>query len=721
MKRIILAAAALFIATPAFSQNPPNLPGGGYVWGRISPVAGPSQAVPIAQLGPLIGASSQTITGNWTFAPLNGDAITINPLAASYAKGFNITQTTPTSGSTTGPVSLNLITANYQGEIAFTGTVNGLNNTNSAGFRVNLTTGGTNPGSSGANGSQAINAGVFHLMDTVAGTQTSFPDRIALLSMCYVKVNHGDAHGCYGANLNAWVDSGGVIGQLIGVEPDMLITGTGSAAHRSAFSAINAGTGRATTLDAAIRVGSAVANGEWGNVIALIGTNVPGFLAAPVLNTANLVTDSGQAFTMGSILNMPNVTVSTNILSFPFVTLTGPGALTLNPSGVVSVPTLIANVTFERIVRNGPVVSQMSAAGSGGAGGAFIALSNARTSVSAPTAVQADDLFGGLTWFGYGATGYSASSRARIFASASETWSDTLQGAYMSFSTTPTGGTATAEGLRLFGSGGISVGNANISTDPGAGGILSTTYQSGNTAPSGNTVIQIGIGSATSRFIDIKNTAGEASFGVTAAGVATFFAITGAMNFGTATNTNIDFVVNNSLNALSIVSGAALVNTSVAVKSTLAATSATAASLTVAGGLGVTGTIYAAGIASASGNDLLCYTTASGLITYAVSVVGCVPSAMSMKIPLGQIDPQHAFKGILGLTPAIYRYKDEVTFGSAAHDGLYADEVCAIDERLCDRDADGKVRNYDKVGTMAYVIAAFQKLATKVETLERRR
>jgi hypothetical protein len=73
----------------------------------------------------------------------------------------------------------------------------------------------------------------------------------------------------------------------------------------------------------------------------------------------------------------------------------------------------------------------------------------ARGTGSAPTAVQTDDGLGGISLRGYGTTGFSSTGRASIIGRAGEVWNNTQQGAYLQILTTPNGGTATAEALRI--------------------------------------------------------------------------------------------------------------------------------------------------------------------------------------------------------------------------------------------------------------------------------
>jgi len=82
----------------------------------------------------------------------------------------------------------------------------------------------------------------------------------------------------------------------------------------------------------------------------------------------------------------------------------------------------------------------------------------ARGTAAAPTAVQSGDGLLFLVARGYGATGFSSSGRANISMYAAENWSDTAQGTYMAFKTTPTGTTNQTERMRITPSGNIGVG-----------------------------------------------------------------------------------------------------------------------------------------------------------------------------------------------------------------------------------------------------------------------
>src|SRR5581483_3223437 len=61
----------------------------------------------------------------------------------------------------------------------------------------------------------------------------------------------------------------------------------------------------------------------------------------------------------------------------------------------------------------------------------------------------------------YGATGYSASARASILGAAAQNWTDSAQGSYLAFGTTPNGSTTLAERMRIDQSGFVGIGNTS--------------------------------------------------------------------------------------------------------------------------------------------------------------------------------------------------------------------------------------------------------------------
>jgi hypothetical protein len=117
----------------------------------------------------------------------------------------------------------------------------------------------------------------------------------------------------------------------------------------------------------------------------------------------------------------------------------------------------------------------------------------ARGTMAAPTAVQANDIIGQIQARGYGATGFAATARSSIRLAAAENWTDSAQGAYVSFFTTPNLSTTIAERLRISDAGNVGIGTAAPASKLDVAGDI-------------NTSTQYNIGGARVLFVDTFNT-----------------------------------------------------------------------------------------------------------------------------------------------------------------------------------------------------------------------
>lgn len=88
----------------------------------------------------------------------------------------------------------------------------------------------------------------------------------------------------------------------------------------------------------------------------------------------------------------------------------------------------------------------------------------ANNTSASPQALAADDLIGQVAGFGYGSTAYGSGQRAAMSMYSSQTWTDSNQGTYLSFRTTPNNSTTIAERLRIGPDGNVGIGT----TAPGA-------------------------------------------------------------------------------------------------------------------------------------------------------------------------------------------------------------------------------------------------------------
>jgi len=103
-----------------------------------------------------------------------------------------------------------------------------------------------------------------------------------------------------------------------------------------------------------------------------------------------------------------------------------------------------------------------------------LSLRRAFGTAASPSAItSADSILGTVAAFGYGATGYSSTNRANVGFYTAESWTDTAQGAYVSFTTTATGSTTTSERMRIDSSGNLLVGTTNSVPGNGSGNNVS--------------------------------------------------------------------------------------------------------------------------------------------------------------------------------------------------------------------------------------------------------
>jgi hypothetical protein len=282
------------------------------------------------------GASTPAIlSANSTATALNWPgSLTLNPTAASTNQGLNVTQTSPTSGSATGPLSFNLINVNDQVSVTTAGVDSaGLSNTNASAFRVNMATGGTNVQG------QVISAGLFNVQNSVAGASTS-GDLVGVLGAAYSNISH-PVHGLFGMNALVRVDTTGVESLAIGIESDVIVATGGSAVYRVAYNATAGGTTQGSTMDAAFMATSATATSKFKKLIALSSLygNVP-------LDTAADVFFSDASFTIANFANLSNATVTGNIFDFgsPFK-VTGAGATSIGGPLTATVTRTVASAS----------------------------------------------------------------------------------------------------------------------------------------------------------------------------------------------------------------------------------------------------------------------------------------------------------------------------------------------------------------------------------------
>ncbi len=278
----------------------------------------------------------------------------------------------------------------------------------------------------------------------------------------------------------------------------------------------------------------------------------------------------------------------------------------------------------------------------------------ARGTMAAPLSVQTDDIIGQIQARGYGATGFATTARAGIRLTAAQNWTDTAQGAYLAFMTTPIGSnTINVERMRITDDGNVGIGTITPTHKLDVAGTINTTEQYNI---DGNRIIS---GSGNNLFIG-KDTNGlcfGGCFFATAIGVGAIAGISNSVTLGRAQDKVI------------IPGGLSV-----------------AGNASFDGDLSVNGNLNF--IPSGSGGPHLCYS--GGKITdCSISSVRYKKNITPLKAGLSEINR---------LRPVNFTWKktDEKDFG------LIAEEVAEAAPLLTVYDKDGTVKgvNYDKINVV---------------------
>lgn len=287
-----------------------------------------------------------------TASPLLKGTVTVTPPTGTTNRAFSTVQVGPSSGSTAGPLALNLFEATFTSGVTGSGfDSRGTFNQTMAGWRWNLTTGSANLSG------QVISNGFFSLAHTIAGTGSGF-DLISLVGAAYSTKN---SYGLYGAVPYSILDGTGSVTHLIGMESDVGVSSTASAQVRVGMRVVAqyppsgnpalpspVPEGRGASLDAAYAVANVgTAAGSFKKMFAIERNN--DFAAQPLADDADILY-SDAAITVANVIAGSNFTVTGSILTFPKVTLTGAGVMTL-------LPTLAANTSGDGLVLNDPTAA----------------------------------------------------------------------------------------------------------------------------------------------------------------------------------------------------------------------------------------------------------------------------------------------------------------------------------------------------------------------------
>jgi hypothetical protein len=276
-------------------------------------------------------ANNNIWTGTNTFNPVSGDAITINPAANSYAKGINILQTGPTSGTTAGPLCYDCIDITHSSAVTGSGLDGfGLANAGTVGFRVNFTATGANLGAQGQIG--MVVASRFTSAANAGGDKVSFAPTM------YTNINASNSI-LYAINPYTSVGASGSASAIIGADVETNMAVGATVLTRFGLNVVNSGGAQASTLDTAIAITNNSAGGAGGAFKKLL-TLSNRFGSVP-LDTAADFFFSDTTSTVANIFNLPNVTVTGSIAIFPNLAIGGSGRASFGSGTVPSAPTIL--------------------------------------------------------------------------------------------------------------------------------------------------------------------------------------------------------------------------------------------------------------------------------------------------------------------------------------------------------------------------------------------
>ena len=128
-------------------------------------------------------------------------------------------------------------------------------------------------------------------------------------------------------------------------------------------------------------------------------------------------------------------------------------------------------------------------------------------------------------------------------------------------------------------------------------------------------------------------------------------------------------------------------------------------------------TIKMTALAASTAADVMCYATATGLLTYEPTGTTCTVSALRFKDVQGSVNDAEPFIDSLHIATGHFKKQFQKDYGTAEHVWILADEVCAGDKRLCARDPDGKIRSYDRDGVLAYAVRRLQEEGRAIDWL----
>lgn len=329
-KKLLLALALLSVG-PALAQNPtcPTRP-----TGDSSNACASTAFVGNTQTNLL--SSNNTWTGKNTFNPASTNAVVINPAAGTSSQAIVITQSGPTG--VVGSFNYNTVGITNGPDVTAPG--GGV-----AGWFLNMNN--TNASSQGFVWGQRIDV-------TQSASTTQNGDFIAMISRCIYTGTNSGSGGCYGANPQGILLSGGSVPEVAGDECDARIDSGATATWQFGCSAVKTGTQSGGTLDAAFEI--AAVSKPWINGIILNS----GHGSAAIDTTGSIINSDGVAQTITNGINLPNWTITGNIFNFANYTVSGAGAvaakqLTVGGSTVSKLAVVTRGINFNSANTDTPI------------------------------------------------------------------------------------------------------------------------------------------------------------------------------------------------------------------------------------------------------------------------------------------------------------------------------------------------------------------------------
>jgi hypothetical protein len=736
-----LITAAPISSASGFNLPPgtaPSSPNNGDMWttsaglfaqinGTTIEVAGASSCTGAGAFQVGTGSGVQCSTAAGSVATLTGGPLTVNPTALSTNQGIVVTQSSPASGTPTGPFAYNQITVTNDIGPTTGGATNGLLNASARGFQLSLSDGS-------ATGTNIIGA-LFQILNNQTSTNG---DRLALVANAFSNQSQGGF--LEGADIIAQLASGATQGTLAPLNVEAGIASGATATQRYGVEITNLGTGQASGLDAAIVIdGIPGSTGGAFKKGLLLGSAIS---TVPPLDTGGDVIANNFAMTVANFANLPNVTVTGNILSFPFASLTGNGQLNLGSVGVHGGIVDLAGATqgtlkiqvAANVNANSTITLPNGTTDFSATGGTSQVVK--QTSAGAAFTVgqlAASDLSNGTT--GSGSVVLSTTPTFITNITAPLVIGGTAAGSSLILESTSGTGTTDfiafqtgtqSERMRILDSGCVAIGTA---ADCGAGALAV-----GGLGNATGAINLQGAATAAGSFIEIKGNTNPATGASGVEVVNSTIAVDLLFQANSAGRTTVHFgqtignwaelidVGTNGLIVGEINNAPLLLGTNNTGRLIINANGSACLGCLTSNSVGdfqINGQYFEPNIttSSAATTGTVCWTTGTGKFT-ADTTVGCLASLEEAKNIIAPLRPADALDMVSKLKPFAFRYRQGWgDSGQYEQFGLGAHQVASVDERMVGRDPEGALQGVRYQELTAVLAAAIKELKADNDNL----